>query len=74
MMSIIDDRLSSLFSELTNKIKQIEVRLEGLDFLASNVEEMNEFLKAALDRLEATDLKEEVAGGKKPSALLQRWP
>ncbi len=52
MMSIIDDRLSSFFSELTNKIKQVEVRLEGLDVLASNVEEMKEFLKAALDRLE----------------------
>ncbi len=57
MMSIIDDRLSSFFSELTNKIKQVEVRLEGLDVLASNVEEMKEFLKAALDRLETTDLK-----------------
>ncbi len=35
MMSIIDDRLSSFFSELTNKIKQVEVRLEGLDVLTS---------------------------------------
>ncbi len=43
MMSIIDDRLSSFFSELTNKIKQVEVRLEGLDVLASNVEEMKKF-------------------------------
>ncbi len=33
MMSIIDDRLSSFFSELTNKIKQVEMRLEGLDVL-----------------------------------------
>ncbi len=38
IMSIIDDRLSSFFSEFTNKIKQVEVRLEGLDVLASNVE------------------------------------
>ncbi len=37
MMSIIDDRLSSFLSELTNKIKQVEMRLEGLDVLASNV-------------------------------------
>ncbi len=45
-----------------------------LDVLASNVEEMKEFLKTALDRLETTDLKEEGAGvkkeGKGPSALL----
>ncbi len=77
MMSIIDDRLSSFFNELTNKIKQVEVRLEGLDVLASNVEEMKKVLKTALDRLENTDLKEEGAGGKKmkrPSALLQRRP
>ncbi len=77
MMSIIDDRLSSFFSELTNKIKQVEVRLEGLDVLASNVEEMKKVLKTALDRLETTDLKEVGAGGKKrkrPSALLQRRP
>ncbi len=40
MMSIIDDRLSSFFSELTNKITQVEVRLEGLDVLVSNFEEM----------------------------------
>ncbi len=33
--------------------------------LASNVEEIKEFLKAALDRLETTDLKEEGAGVKK---------
>ncbi len=43
MMSIINDRLSSYFSEITNKIKQVEVRLEDLDVLASNVEEMKEF-------------------------------
>ncbi len=65
MMSIIDDRLSSFFSELTNKIIQVEVRLEGLDVLASNVEEMKKFLTIALDRLETTDLKKEGAGGKK---------
>ncbi len=65
MMSIIDDRLSSFFSELTNKIKQVEVRLEGLDVLSSNVEEMKEFLKAAVDSLETTDLKEEGTGRKK---------
>ncbi len=64
MMSIIDDRLSSFFSELTNKLKQVEVRQEGLVVLASTVEEMYEFLKAALDRRETTDLKEEGAGGK----------
>ncbi len=29
MMSIIDDRLSSFLSELTNKIKQVEVSLDG---------------------------------------------
>ncbi len=77
MMFIIDDRLSSFFNELTNKIKQVEVRLEGLDVLASNVEEIKKVLKTALDRLETTDLKEEGAGGKKgkrPSALLQRRP
>ncbi len=78
MMSIIDDRLSLFFSELTNKIKQVEVRLEGLDVLTSNVEEMKEFLKATVDSLEAIDLKEEGAGrkkeGKRPSALLLRRP
>ncbi len=79
MMSIIDDRLSSFFSELTNKIKQAEVRLEGLDVFTSNVEEMKEFLKAAVDRLETTDLKEEGAVRlkkelKRPSALLLRQP
>ncbi len=39
---------------------------------------LKEFLKAALVRLETTDLKEEGAGvkkeGKGPSALLQRRP
>ncbi len=65
MMSIIDDRLRSIFSELTNKMKQVEVRLEGLDVLASNYEEMKEFLNATLDRLETTGLKEEAAGGKR---------
>ncbi len=53
------------------------MRLEGLDVLASTVEEMKEFLKTALDRLETTDPKEEGAGGKKRkrlSALLQRRP
>ncbi len=78
MMSIIDDTLSSFFSGLTNKIKQVEVRLEGLDVPTSNVEEMKEFLKAVVDRLETTDLKEEGAGrkkeGKRSSALLQRRP
>ncbi len=29
MMSIIDDRLSSFLSELPNKIKQVEVSLDG---------------------------------------------
>ncbi len=38
---------------------------QASNVLASNVEEMKEFLKAALDRLETTDLKEEGAGGKK---------
>ncbi len=65
MMSIIDDRLSSFFSEPTNKIKQVEVRLDCLDVLSSNVEEMKEFLKAAVDSLETTDLKEEGTGRKK---------
>ncbi len=38
---------------------------QASNVLASNVEEMKEFLKAALDRLETTDFKEEGAGGKK---------
>ncbi len=74
MMSIIDDRLSSFFSEPTNKITQVEVRLESLDVLASNAEEMKGFLKATLD---TSDLKEEGGGGKKEErlpALLQRRP
>ncbi len=74
MMSIIDDRHSSfLASSLT---KQVDVRLEGLDALASNVEEMKGYLIATLDRLDTSDLKEEGAGGKKEwkrlSALLLR--
>ncbi len=78
MMSSIDDRQSSFLSELTNKIKQVEVRLEGLDVLASNFEEIKGFLKATIDRLNTSDLKKEGAGGKKEekrhSALLQRRP
>ncbi len=65
MMSFIDDRLRSFFSVLTNKIKQAEVRLDGLNVLSSNVEEMKEFLKLRLDRLDNSGLKEEGAGGKK---------
>ncbi len=42
--------------------------------LASNVEEMKEFLKAALDRLETTDLKEEGAGVKKREDTLNSSP
>ncbi len=41
------------------------MRLEGLDVLASNAEEMKGCLKATLDRLDTPDLKEEGAGGKK---------
>ncbi len=63
MISIIDDRLSTfLASSLT---KQVEARLEGLDVIDSNVEEMKGFLKATLDHLDYSDLKEGGAGGKK---------
>ncbi len=64
MTSIIDDRLI-FFCELTNKIKQVEVRLEGLDVFTANVEEMAGFLKTKLDHPDTSGLKEEGAGGKK---------
>ncbi len=63
MMSIIDDRLSAFFGKLTYKIKQVEVRLVGLDVLASNVKEMKGCYKATLDLLYKKE-------GHRPSALL----
>ncbi len=71
IMSIFEDRLSSFFSELTNKTKQVEVRLEGLDVLALSVEEMKGFLKAKLDRLDTWV--PFYLGGKKNKRDLQRF-
>ncbi len=76
MMSIIDVR--SFFSELTNKIKKVEVRLEGLDVFASNVGELKDFFKGSTGS--PGDHRPQGRGcwGKKeekrPSTLFQRRP
>ncbi len=58
-MSIIDDRLSSLLSDVTNKIKGLEANIENLNTLAGAVEEMKECLKEIHYRLDTSTLDEE---------------
>ncbi len=59
LMSIIDDRLSSFFRDVNNKIKGLEKKVESLDALSGSVDEMKGGLKERLGRLGSPNLEEE---------------
>ncbi len=59
MMSIIDDRLNSFFSDVNNNIKGLETKLERLDALSGSIEGKKGGFKEILNRLDSSTLGEE---------------